>query len=182
MGVAQLIRLVSATAAAGATLKQRVMLGLEKPFPGVKERVVRLCGQNSDVVPVSLARCGRRTTWTLLDILLCQEPFWGAAALRPPCCCHWRSSITWRAGCCERSGRRAGMVSTCCRFLRRWRSIPPSTLRCFSRALRRVASLGYSSIVATENCTTLPPDTRCKPIIPATSDGPAADACGGRGQ
>jgi hypothetical protein len=56
--IAQVLRLVQQSASAGEQLKRRAMLGLEPPTSGVPERVIRLCGVQSDVTPLSLERYG----------------------------------------------------------------------------------------------------------------------------
>jgi hypothetical protein len=59
MLLAQLVRAVNISANAARIYEERIRLGQEPPLlSGVDQRVVRLCGRESDVTAVSLQRSG----------------------------------------------------------------------------------------------------------------------------
>ncbi|CEG47590.1 uncharacterized protein PHALS_04741 [Plasmopara halstedii] len=58
MIVTQLLNIVRASGKAASEYSENVYRGLEPPLHGLKERIIRLAGQDSDVTEVSMARYG----------------------------------------------------------------------------------------------------------------------------
>ena len=56
--LSQLLRLTNNVQKSSDDHRRRVLDGREPPFPGVKERVIRLCGRKSSMTAMSLERYG----------------------------------------------------------------------------------------------------------------------------